>query len=585
MLAVGVPLAVAGAAWVVRMPNIYRASAQILIEPPQFDPVLSTLLSTSVGHHDAEAAERYVPNRLAMLRSKPLAEEVVNDPAVAPPGGAAPDAADALVASLQARPVAGTSGYVTVTLEGPDPARAAKQLTLLLEAFQRRARDENLSRVDASKVYAQESFNKLNADHQKLNEKILDVLRTSETVGPGGKNIKQGQYEMYTAMLARKRERVGELQQQSILSQAAAGRMGIGDVSAREVQIEKLEEARATLTDKMQHLKRTARYFDTDPSARALAARLRPVMDKLTRLRSIPERAPAADPYEVMMEATRAEILADERAARALLAELQASMPEHQKFLDMLDQQKQMVGRIATMQTKLSDFEFVSRSMKNPVTIPPTVAEPSAPVRPKRALYLAAVLVLSFGLGIGLVCLLEHVDHSVKMPEQLTAGLALPLFGVVPRMRRHRGLAPRRAPLDAGRARVDRGRRLPQPPRQPAGGRRPSRADRDPAGHQRQGGRGQEHHGAEPGRHLRPRRRAHAADGRRPPPPQPGRRLPRGRRRREAQARLGRRPPRRAPLAAHRRADRHPRARLPADRRHPRRADRGARHARSCGNC
>src|SRR5262245_3204410 len=55
VMAVGVPLAVAGAAWVVRMPNVYRASAQILIEPPQFDPVLSTLLSTSVGHHDAEA--------------------------------------------------------------------------------------------------------------------------------------------------------------------------------------------------------------------------------------------------------------------------------------------------------------------------------------------------------------------------------------------------------------------------------------------------------------------------------------------------------------------------------------------------
>ncbi len=118
-------------------------------------------------------------------------------------------------------------------------------------------------------------------------------------------------------------------------------------------------------------------------------------------------------------------------------------MPEHQEFLDMLDEQRQKVERIATMQTKLSDFEFVSRSMKNPVTIPPSVAEPTAPVRPRRALYLAAVIVLSFGLGIGLVCLLEHVDHSVKVPEHLTAGLALPLFGVVPRMRRtaalHRG--------------------------------------------------------------------------------------------------------------------------------------------------
>jgi polysaccharide biosynthesis transport protein len=443
VLAVGVPLAVAGAAWVVRMPNVYRASAQILIEPPQFDPVLSTLLTSGVGHHDAEAAERYVPNRLAMLRGKPLAEEVVNDPAVAPPGGAAPDAADLLVANLQARTVPGTSGYVTVTLEGPDPALAAKQLFLLLEAFQRRAKEENVGRIDASKSYAMGSFDKLNKDLQELNRRILAKLRTSDTIGPGGKNIKQGQYELHSAMLAQKRQKVGDLYQQSILAQAAAGRMAIGAVSPHEVEIEKLEQLREEITGKMQRLRRTARYFDTDPSARALAARLEPIMNRLTKLRSIPERAQAADPYEALMEATRAEIQADERTAKALLAELQASMPDHQEFLDMLDQQKQMVERIATMQTKLSDFEFVSRSMKNPVTIPPNVAEPTVPVRPRRAVYLAAVLMMSFGLGIGLVCVLEHVDHSVKMPEQLTAGLALPLFGVVPRMRRiaalHRG--------------------------------------------------------------------------------------------------------------------------------------------------
>jgi capsular exopolysaccharide synthesis family protein len=56
---------------------------------------------------------------------------------------------------------------------------------------------------------------------------------------------------------------------------------------------------------------------------------------------------------------------------------------------------------------------------------------------------IAMGLALSFGLGIGLVCLLEYLDHSVKVPEHLTIGLTLPLLGVVPRIRRtalvHRG--------------------------------------------------------------------------------------------------------------------------------------------------
>ena len=45
-------------------------------------------------------------------------------------------------------------------------------------------------------------------------------------------------------------------------------------------------------------------------------------------------------------------------------------------------------------------------------------------------------LCLSFGLGIALVCLLEYIDHSVKVPEHVSHGLTLPLLGVVPRIRR-----------------------------------------------------------------------------------------------------------------------------------------------------
>ena len=52
-------------------------------------------------------------------------------------------------------------------------------------------------------------------------------------------------------------------------------------------------------------------------------------------------------------------------------------------------------------------------------------------------------LFASIGLGVCLVCLLEYIDHSVKVPEHVTHGLTLPLLGVVPRIRRtaltHRG--------------------------------------------------------------------------------------------------------------------------------------------------
>src|SRR5437879_2568172 len=60
VLMVGVPLSVAAAVWTVRQPYVYRASAQIFIEPPQYDPVLSTLVTREVGRSDPAANEHYL---------------------------------------------------------------------------------------------------------------------------------------------------------------------------------------------------------------------------------------------------------------------------------------------------------------------------------------------------------------------------------------------------------------------------------------------------------------------------------------------------------------------------------------------
>ncbi len=91
----------------------------------------------------------------------------------------------------------------------------------------------------------------------------------------------------------------------------------------------------------------------------------------------------------------------------------------------------------------IASFEILAKSQKDPVRIPSSVIEPTVPIKPSRVLYIGMGLIFSFGLGLGLVFLLEHVDHSVKVPEHVTQGLTLPLLGVVPRIRRtaltHRG--------------------------------------------------------------------------------------------------------------------------------------------------
>ena len=90
------------------------------------------------------------------------------------------------------------------------------------------------------------------------------------------------------------------------------------------------------------------------------------------------------------------------------------------------------------MEVKIAEFKILANtpSVTEFVKVPSSIPEPTVPVKPNRPLLIVASLFLSLAAGIGLVCLLEHIDHSVKVPEHVSHGLTLPLLGVVPRIRR-----------------------------------------------------------------------------------------------------------------------------------------------------
>src|SRR5947209_1960415 len=84
VMAVAVTVGVAGAAYIVRQPNIFRATAQIKIDPPQGDPAVAIIVSSGgLGQYNDRSIDTYIPNRIALLRgSKSLAERAANDPSV-----------------------------------------------------------------------------------------------------------------------------------------------------------------------------------------------------------------------------------------------------------------------------------------------------------------------------------------------------------------------------------------------------------------------------------------------------------------------------------------------------------------------
>ena len=443
ILVVAVPMAIATSTWALRQPKIYQARADITIDPPEFSPMLSSLVSHEISRHDPMTQERYIPNRIAQLQSKGLAERVFNNSTFAAEVAAFDDPAQELILNgLQVRPVGKTNMFV-VTLEGRDPTRVKSLLEALLDEFQKQAKSETQEMTEDTKEFATERLNKLKTEIDKLDQNILGQLKSLRTIGPGGKNILEEQYISLGNSLMQKQAQIGQLNQQLLIAKSFSRNDLINaGPGPREQRIAMLETEKKKWLQSLWHDKHTIKNLDSDPGAKYHAMRLNEILDEIDELKSLKTQM-AETPTQVILDQAQREIEDDRAQHQAVLAQMQDSMPEHQRFTTMMEERNRTRQLMAEVERNIANFEILARSQKEPVKIPPSVIEPTVPIKPNRGLYIGMGLVLSFGMGIGLVFLLEHIDHSVKIPEHVTHGLTLPLLGVVPRIRRtsltHRG--------------------------------------------------------------------------------------------------------------------------------------------------
>jgi capsular exopolysaccharide synthesis family protein len=437
ILAVAIPIAIASSIWALRQPRIYQAVAEVTIDPPQYDPILSALVSREIGRHDPHAQETYIPNLMAILKSKTLAEMVVSSPSLTAEVSRFDDAASELIMNrLQVKPYPKTN-MIYIALEGKDPSLTKKLLEELLRIFKETAEKDNRDQIEETKEWAKERLKAMQNGFAKLEKDILEHLKTHRTIGPGGRNIFEEQYVNLSNMLTHKQMRIGELSQQLMVAQSFPKPDFRTDSGSPEHRIAILEAEKKKWVRVLAKAQRTIRgdRFDSDPATREYAQRLQEIMDEIRELQSIKTHM-AANPTALILERYSQELEDDRAQHDAILAKMQESMPGHQKFLSMVDERNTMRQAISEMDKNISAFEILAKSQKKPVKIPSSVVEPTIPIRPSRALQVGIGLIMSLSLGVGLVFMLEHIDHAVRIPEHVTHGLALPLLGVVPRIRR-----------------------------------------------------------------------------------------------------------------------------------------------------
>lgn len=437
VLGIAVPLAIAASILILKLPPVYQVKTEIEIRPPEIDPHLSTLVGHEVGGRDPGSLEKFVVNHEVWLRTRWLADLVVADPAVAPLVNHMADPATELFRTLSVLRTKLTNSFV-VSLEGSDPVLTKKLLETLLAIFQTQTKHETEDKLAAVLDYANRDRETLKKNLVALDNQITEFLKNSRVIGPNGRSLIEEQYTLVSSMLSQRQLRLGEVAQQMQVAQLFPKFDAGGESGGRAARIGQLEMEAKRYQLILDHIKRNTRRFNTDPAAIDTSARLNQVLDEIDELRSIKTEM-ASSPFEMIMEQHRKEIEADREEHDRLLGEMQKAVPDHQRILAMISDRAEKARQVAKLDERITEFGLLEQSLVSTecVRIPVTgVAEPTAPIKPNRALLIVMSLLGSLGLGVGLVCLLEHVDQTVRVPEHVTHGLGLPLLGVVPRIRR-----------------------------------------------------------------------------------------------------------------------------------------------------
>jgi len=443
VLAVAVPLAVASSIVVLKLPPVYMARAEIEIHAPEIDNGLSALMTHDPGRRDPSNTSNYVANHEVLLRSGRLAEEVMSDPSIAILAAQYADPAFEFFRTLSVQQIKKTNSFL-VSLEGRDPARTKKLLELLLFAFQQQARRENDVKLETTACYAESHLVELKKQSVALDQEIEQLLKKTRTMGPGGRNILEERYVNLGAMMAQKQLRLNEFHQQMMMAQMFPKYDDDPATHARAGRLTELIMRKRQLQLNLEEVLHGARNPNQDPTAKRLSRYLDAILDEIEELQSF-RKPNLSTPTELILDQYRREEEVDRTEQDSLLTRMQETMPDHLKVLAKLKDREEKQKQIVRMEEKLREFDILRNQVihSDCVKIPPSVVEPTVPIKPSRPMLIVLGLCASFGLGIGLVCLLEHVDHSVKVPEHVSHGLTVPLLGVVPRIRRtaltHRG--------------------------------------------------------------------------------------------------------------------------------------------------
>lgn len=460
----------AAAALFFKTKPVYKSEAKLLIN--------YVLQRDALDDHEAQmeaggrSGEQVVNTELEIMRSLDLsasvAESIGVDRILGTTGGSPDDAAAAILAGLEFKPISKGSNVVYASYQNQDPELAVEVLTAVVTEYSKRhlkihrsmgafdAVQEQVNEVQGRLKQTEEELGKL-----KSESGIISLSDESLSLASQRDRIMQD-LDATEAELASQNSRVEDLEK--IVGSGEAEPAAAHDIEVAPLRPTSEElDAFAEVSERIKLLQKedfelTAKYKEGNP----LVIRNRQEIQRLKQERQqMIGRSPGLVAESAVTGADGTVVTLDPVAqlaqARTRLRELEA---KHKVYKEHLASQAERFSRLTTVGLKIADLErrmemedaeyrLLESKLKKArldVDLDPskmagirTLQEPSPPVRAFGEMAKKIVLGLAasgFLVGIGLAFLIELVvDRRIKRPAEIESRMQLPLLLSIPYVR------------------------------------------------------------------------------------------------------------------------------------------------------
>ena len=412
--------------------EVYRARALVEIQPRSKSITPNADFSQLGASSWSWAAEdRYVNTQLEIVQSHGVAEQTLERLGLmdAPQFAELTDPAAALSRRISLRLLPET--YVMVLgVEDEDPAMAQLLTNAIAETYidmnvetavanARRVVEELFSQIGpiAEEIASKER------ERIKLSQEA-DYYATEESGSSVGLRIAQLEKELTALQIV-----LGE--RESVLNaileiEGNGGSYESVPIVANDSIVIGLKEEAYSLEQQIEEM--SASYRDGHP--KIVAARL--------ALAEVPKKISAES--ERIITKARTEYAVDKRREADLHKQLQRTRDEGLGLsqtvsqIETLDLEIRELRRIYELITsRIKQIDLNRDTLTNNIRLIEEATKPSSPVRPRKALNIAAGLLLGLFLGIGSAFFVDYLDNTIRSSEDIERVLNLPLLAMIPK--------------------------------------------------------------------------------------------------------------------------------------------------------